>query len=174
MLLSAGCGIKPQHEPLGPGVGTAQRAAQLQIKLLRCLTVPSDLSTVPRGGSASLLQAPGKVPEIISMPRSTRGAQVCMGQGRNGTVSGSVHQQPLFLSYFILTVALKLASVHDVSFSILNMKTLQALDDARSVRFTLGLSMHLHRKQKSYTSFWGYIALNPCLTPGNIVIHSPK
>lgn len=142
----------------------------MQIRLLKCLRVPGDLSTGPQGGSASLLRAPEKVPEIISMPRSTR----CMGQGRNGMVSGAVDQKPLFLSYFILTVALKLASVQDVSFSILNMKTLQPLDDARSVRFTSGLPMHLHRKQKSYTSFWGYIALNPCLTPGNTVIHPPK
>jgi len=68
------------------------------------------------------------------------GAQVCMGQGRNGTVSGAVHQKPSFLSYFILTVALKLASVNYFSFSIVNMKTLQPQNDARSIRFTLGLS----------------------------------
>lgn len=69
-------------------------------------------------------------------------------------VSGAAHQKPTFLSDFILTVVLELGSVHDASFSILNMKTLQPPDDAR---FTLGLSMHLHRKQKSYTSFWGCI-----------------
>lgn len=66
-----------------------------------------------------------------------------MGQGRSSTVGGAVHHKSSFLSCFILTAALKLASVHD----------------SRSVRFALALLMYLHRKQKSYTLFWGYIAL---------------
>lgn len=63
--------------------------------------------------------------------------------------------EALILSYFILTVVLKLASVHYFSFSILNMQALWPLDDARSVRFTLGISMYLHRKQKNPTPRFG-------------------
>lgn len=154
MLLSEGCGIKPQHVRL-PRAGTAQSAAQLQVKLLRCLTVLGHLSTVPGGISKSPVSTWESAWDHFNAKKHEDGCSSMYGTGQKWHGQWGYAPEALILSYFILTIVLKLASVHYFSFSILNMQALRPLDDARSVRFTLGISMYLHRKQKNPTPRFG-------------------
>lgn len=125
-------GSAPQHG-LGDKAPTcapqAQAgAAQLHIESLGCLTVPGDLSTVPRAGAASLPRAPGKAPEIISAPRSRRRVPG-YGWARAETArSVGLRTETLISELFCSCCTAEI--IDDVRFSILNMKTLQPVSDS--------------------------------------------